>query len=632
MLLRLLLSSALLCLSAGAQALPVEKVLEVRRVADLRFSPDGQKLAFTVDEPLKGAQPVTHVWLLDVSTGILRQFTSSAAGERSPRWSPDGKQLAFLSNRDGASPKLFLMPLDGGEAKAWLSTKHRIDSFAWSLNGKSIAFRASEPLTEAEEKKNTDKDDARVEDEAAKRPRLWVSTVADPKPRAVSESGWKVDEFIWVDDTRLLVSASTKPSRVEWTGSLYWASAAGGTWEQWATPPRPYGNFDLSPDGASISLHATRRDGPSPHDLYITALVKPEFKNISGELFDRPAAQVAWLDSHTVYASFTEGFRGALYKVTPPAGHERVELPVNPGALAVASNGTIAVAGGTATELPELWLKEPGKPAHRVSSFHSFWKDTTLVKPSLFTYRSFDGRQIEAALYTPPGAKPQTGYPLAVLIHGGPTGAWSDNFEPWSQLLASRGYAVFSPNIRGSVGYGHAFIEANRGDWGGGDFKDIMAGVDDLVQRGVANGSKLGIAGWSYGGYMASWAITQTNRFKAAVSGAGMADLATEFGTEDEASYDRWFYGLPYENLAGFQHSSPIAFIKNAKTPTLILQGEADVTDPLSQSQMLYRGLKAYGVEAELVIYPREGHGLREERHRLDSLNRIIGWFDRYVR
>ncbi len=624
---------ALLCLilCLNAQPLPVEKVLEARRIADLHFSPDGQRLAFTVDEPLKGAQPVSHIWVLDMASGALRQFTSSTAGERSPRWSPDGKQLAFLSNRDSA-PKLYLMPLDGGEAKAWLSTKHRIDSFAWSPNGTSIAFRAGELPTEAEEKKTTDKDDARVEDDAAKRPRLWVSTVTDPKPAAIGEPGWKIDDFQWLDDSRLIVTASPKPSRIEWNASLYLAPSTGGKWTSWAVPPRPFGNLTLSPDRSLLAIHATRKDGPDPHDLYLTPISRPEFKNVSETLFDRLAAQTAWVDSRTLYASFVEGFQTALYKIALPSDRERIELPVNAGAIAVSPNGTLAVVGGSSTELPELWLREPGKLARKVSSFHSSWKDTALVKPAIFAYRSFDGRQIEAALYTPRDAKPQTGYPLAVLIHGGPTGAWSNNFEPWSQLLVSRGYAVFSPNIRGSIGYGHAFIAANRGDWGGGDFKDIMAGVDDLIQRGVADGNRLGIAGWSYGGYMASWAITQTNRFKAAVSGAGMADLATEFGTEEEASYDRWFYGLPYENLAGFQHSSPIGFIKNAKTPTLILQGEADTTDPLSQSQMLYRGLRAYGVETELVVYPREGHGLREEKHRVDSLNRIIGWFDRYVR
>ena len=159
-----------------------------------------------------------------------------------------------------------------------------------------------------------------------------------------------------------------------------------------------------------------------------------------------------------------------------------------------------------------------------------------------------------------------------------------------------------------------------------------MAGVDYLIAQNIADPERLGIGGWSYGGYMAEWAITQTNRFKAAVSGAGLANLASEFGTEAGSSYDQWFFGVPYENLDSFMKSSPVKYLKNAKTPTLILQGEADRTDPLGQSQELYRGLKYYGVEAELVLYPREGHGLTEEKHLVDRLNRIVAWYEKHLK
>jgi dipeptidyl aminopeptidase/acylaminoacyl peptidase len=191
---------------------------------------------------------------------------------------------------------------------------------------------------------------------------------------------------------------------------------------------------------------------------------------------------------------------------------------------------------------------------------------------------------------------------------------------------------VLYPNVRGSTGYGAAFVEANRADWGGGDFKDVMAGVDWAIAKGIADPQRLGIGGWSYGGYMAAWAVTQTTRFKAAVSGAPVIDMASEFGTEDSSAYDEWFYGTPYERLDGFIKSSPMTHVKRAKTPTLILQGEDDETDPIGQSQQFYRGLKRYGVETELVLFPREPHGLREEQHLLDRLNRILAWYDRYLK
>ena len=201
------------------------------------------------------------------------------------------------------------------------------------------------------------------------------------------------------------------------------------------------------------------------------------------------------------------------------------------------------------------------------------------------------------------------------------------------QLLVQRGYAVFCPNIRGSVGYGLDFVTANRRDWGGGDFKDVMAGVDYMIAQGIADPDRLGIGGWSYGGYMAAWAVTQTDRFKAAVSGAPMTDLASEYGTEFASinAYDTWYLGTPYENLKLFQERSPVTHVKNVKTPTLLLSGENDQTDPLGQCQQFYRGLKRYGVETEFVIFPREGHGIREEKHRIDMLNRIISWFEKYI-
>jgi dipeptidyl aminopeptidase/acylaminoacyl peptidase len=224
--------------------------------------------------------------------------------------------------------------------------------------------------------------------------------------------------------------------------------------------------------------------------------------------------------------------------------------------------------------------------------------------------------------------------PLITLVHGGPTGAWQDSIEVWGQLLAAHGYGVFYPNIRGSTGYGEKFIEMNRADWGGADFKDVMAGVKDLIDRGIADRKKLGIGGWSYGGYMSEWAVTQTTDFKAAVSGAGLSDLISEFGTEEHSAYDEWFYGVPYEpeKLANYLNSSPFVHVKNVKTPVLILQGDADTTDPPAQSEELYRGLKHYGVESELVMYPREPHGFREEKHLADRLNRILAWYEKYVK
>jgi len=286
-----------------------------------------------------------------------------------------------------------------------------------------------------------------------------------------------------------------------------------------------------------------------------------------------------------------------------------------------------------ADEQPEVWLARGGA-AERVTHLNDDWRTIALARQETLRYRSFDGREIEAAPLRPAGVPEGARAPLIVLAHGGPTGRWADRFDAWGQLLAARGFAVLYPNVRGSTGYGHQFVVMNRGDWGGGDFQDLMTGVDLMIERGIADADHLGIGGWSYGGYMAMWAVTQTSRFRAAVAGAGLSDLASEFGTEDEPAYDEWFYGLPYEpeKIAGFLNSSPFVHLKNVKTPTLILQGDADPVDPPGQSQELYRGLKRYGVETELVMYPREPHGFHEEKHLLDRLSRILAWYDKHLK
>jgi len=294
----------------------------------------------------------------------------------------------------------------------------------------------------------------------------------------------------------------------------------------------------------------------------------------------------------------------------------------------------LVFVGETATHPPELWTSRGSGKAERVSHFNAQWDSLRLSTPEIIRYKSFDGTEIEAGLLRPNAQHEEEPFPLVVLVHGGPSGRWSHRFDAWGQLLIHHGFAVLYPNIRGSIGYGYDFLAMNRRDWGGGDFKDVMAGVDFLIERGIADPQRLGIGGWSYGGYMAAWAVTQTDRFKASVSGAPMTDLAFEYGSETSAinAYDTWYMGTPYENLNLFNERSPTTFVKHVTTPTLLLCGENDVIDPIEQCQQFYRGLKRYGVETDFVIYPREGHGIREEKHRIDLLNRIIHWFEKYVR
>ncbi|HEV7747513.1 MAG TPA: S9 family peptidase [Pyrinomonadaceae bacterium] len=630
----LLIAAAFLPLipSTSFAQLKPEQTLNRRPISEVRFSPNAERVAFTVSEPAKGTTRSRHVWILDVGTRESRRFTNSAKSEFAPRWSPDGRRFAFLSDREETT-QIYLLPPDGGDAIRLTEGKNSVRAFEWSPDGKQIAFLASEPKGEAQEKKEKDKDDARVVDRDDKPARLWLIDVESKKVRQLTAGSWQIQEAKWTPQgDRLIISTTDHPEVDQDNNRIFSVATADGQMKEIAAPRGPFGQLSISPDGSSVAYLAARLDGPSPHDLYLQPLAGGPARNLTAGSIDRPIANVAWRANGTILALAVNGFHTQFYVITPDGkAVAQSEFKVNPGSFDAAKD-VVAFAGETTTDAPEVWLSTPAGTAEAVTHLNESWKQIALIKPEFLRYKSFDGTEIEAAVLKPAGYQAGTKVPLIVLVHGGPTGRWADSFQSWGQLLAARGYAVVYPNVRGSTGYGHSFLEKNRADWGGGDFKDVMAGVDFLIARGLADPDRLGIAGWSYGGYMASWAITQTNRFKAAMTGAGLSDLASEFGTEDGSSYDEWFFGTPYEKPQEFIDSSPITFIKNARTPTLILQGEADVTDPMGQSQQLYRGLKRYNVETQFVLYPREGHGFREEKHQVDVLNRIVEWFDSHLR
>jgi dipeptidyl aminopeptidase/acylaminoacyl peptidase len=620
----------------SAKLLTPETSLNLRAISDLQFSPDGTRLAFVVSEPPKGERRARHIWLYDKQSGGIRQFTYSAKTETSPRWSPDGKQLAFLSNRDDEQ-QVYVMRADGGEASALTKGKRSVQSFAWSPDGRQISFLAPDAKTEDEEKREKDKDDAHVSDKEDKRARLWLSTLATGETKALTQPNWEIHEAEWHPaGTGLMLSATDQPESDQNTNRILFFRLSDNSLAQVLAPRGPFGNIRIASDGKTMAYIGCRVDGPTPHDLMIAHHGDKAAQNFSGASIDRPIFEYQWGKDGSLLAVVADGFRSKFVAFTPEGSLKDSvgTLATNPGAFSASNSGEVIFVGHTATTPQELWLWDQKSPAKPISHFNDSWKQFTLSAPEFYKYKSFDGLEIEAALLKPAGHSGNSRLPLIAVIHGGPTANWQDAIEIWGQLLAARGYAVFYPNIRGSSGYGEKFIEMNRGDWGGGDFRDVMAGVDDLVARGIADSERLAIGGWSYGGYMAEWAITQTTRFKAAVSGAGLANLISEYGTEQGPSYDEWFYGVPYEpeKVAGFLNSSPFVHLKNAKTPTLILQGDADLTDPLGQSQELYRGLKRYGVETEMVVYPREPHGFREEKHDLDRLNRILAWYDKYLK
>jgi len=569
---------------------------------------------------------VRHLWLLEMSRGELRQFTFSQKSEWSPRWSPDGEVLTFLSDRAG-SRQLYRMNLNGGEASAIAASSYDISDFQWAPDGKQIAFLAREPKPETKD------EDAKIADREQELERIWLVDLASGKIRQLTGGAWRIKEFDWVSPERILLIASHEPRAETWNDALYSVDIRDGAISLFGKPNQPFEGLLVSPERKQFSFVSTAANGPIPHDLFLQAVSAGSARDLTSPI-DRAVLDARWQSESAILVRVIDGFHNRIYRIVPDTAPVAIDLPLSVRGFDVARDGKIAFVGVGFDRLPELFVKTTDGAVRQVGHLQEGWEGVCLADAELFRVKSFDGTDIEAALMKPEAPLSGGKSPLVLLVHGGPASNFSADyfwFNSWSQLLAARGYEVLMVNPRGSAGYGEKFLKANRGDWGGGDFKDLIAALDAVIARGETDPNRLGIGGWSYGGEMTQWAIGHTNRFRAAVSGGGVFDQVAEFETENNPAGDEWYFGTPWDHPDVFAQNSPATFIRNARTPTLIVHGENDRNNPVGQSRALYRALKHYGVECELIVYPGEGHLPAQEKHQIDILQRMLDWYDRHL-
>jgi dipeptidyl aminopeptidase/acylaminoacyl peptidase len=654
-------------------ATPLDEVINTmfaaRRFEQTAISPDAKKIAWVETLLGKDGAPDgnTAIYVTDRDsttapiriTATMKHFSQSnervivdgfqfvPRAEGSVAWSRDSKQLTFLS--DAAKPgqlQLYVAVAAGGPAKKLTNVKGLLASPAWSPDGKSIAVlftenatRAAGPLV-AETPATGEIKDSYFEQ------RLALVDLATGDLRQISPADMYVYEFDWSPDGgRFAVTAAPGNGDDNWYIAQLYTLDAGplGMMKSVYKPPLQIANPAWSPDSKRIAFIAgLMSDEPSVGgDIYTIAASGGDATNLTPDR-KSSASWLTWTAQGKILFGEFIGGDAAISTVDPASGSV-APLFQDEGSLTAGLWGTnISVAGDGSTAAavrsafgtpPEVWAGQIGhwkQISHRNDAVKPAWGDAKSI-----SWKN-EGFDIQGWLLYPRDFDPAKKYPMIVAVHGGPgaavQSAWPESAD-FSTALAGAGYFVLHPNPRGSFGQGEAFTRANVRDFGYGDFRDILAGVDEAIRVAPIDPNRLGLTGWSYGGYMTMWGVTHTDRFKAAMAGAGLANFLSYYG---ENQIDQWmipFFGKSvYDDPDVYAKSSPITFIKNAKTPTLVIVGDSDGECPTPQSYEFWHALKTLGVETQLVVYEHEGHMFVKPEHQKDRIRRTVAWFDGHLR
>lgn len=630
----------------GKKLLTAMDLLKVNGVSAPRISPDGSRVAYTVSETKmekdKEWKSVTQIWVVPVAGSKARQYTRGEKNSTAPEWSPDGTMIAFLTDREkDGERQVWMMMADGGEAWAVTSHKGGVSGFRFSPDGKRMVLTAVDQPNKDEEDRKKVKDDTIVMDRDIKMSHLWLFDIEKKDEKRLTEGNFTVTDPQWSPDgTRVTYVTRPTPKADDGDLSDIWmVTVASGEKKKIVGDEGSSDSARWSPNGEWIAYGGNPVGGSGVNTTYVYLL--PAAGGAPKQLtakFDLDAGTPVWSrDGKTIYFSTNVLEANEVFAVDVATGavKQLTKRGGSTGITEMSRDGKTVVGTTAMSQHPaQIYTSNPAFTTVKTIADHNSWlQDYSLAESEIVKWKSKDGTEVEGVLTKPVGYTSGK-VPFLLNPHGGPTGASLNSWAGTVQVLAANGFAVLQPNFRGSTGKGLAFAQANKNTWGKGDFEDCMTGVDAMIAAGIADPDRLGAFGWSYGGYMTFWILTQTDRFKAVSPGAGISNIYSMYSQNDIQRYLRWFYSdkAPWDATDLYWGRSPMAHVRNVKTPTMILHGQADTRVPLAQAQEFYMALKERNVPVEFVVYPREGHGFTEPRHNVDRVRRYVRFFARYLK
>jgi dipeptidyl aminopeptidase/acylaminoacyl peptidase len=637
----------------------IDDLLNLVQVSGAEISPDGRQVIYSKSELKKWSdnKRVSSIWIANADGTEHRQLLGHER-DRSPVWSPDGRHVAFLSTRDqaenardAAGAQIWLLPMAmGGEATKLSDQKAAVRALRWAPDSSRIFFTQEEPQTDAEKEARKNAGDGIFVDEGPNGQgrgtysNLWVITIADKQARQLTTGRNMIGDFRVSPDGKQIVYTSRPNNQrnAQYLAEVFVLDTAAGTSKQLTKNEAPENNVAFTPDGKAVTYVA-------PHDktwelaqgnLYIQPLegagtgsptnLSAKFAGDIGQYFWHPSGK-------SIVMSATSRGRGGVYELDLTTGAARA-IATGDVSLSVSSSAKDLTRLAGTRSLPST----PGEitvvdvrtgQTTTVTDANPGFKNIEVAHMRPLTWKSKDGLEIEGLLWLPASYKTGDKLPLILSIHGGPAGVWSTSFRGINHVYASMGWAILEPNVRGSTSYGDPLLRGNMKDIGGGDYHDAMTGVDTVIAQGIADANQLAVRGWSYGGILGGWTVTQTSRFKAASLGAMVTDWASEYAMGFNHDVRLWYIGgTPWENPEGYRRQSSYSYINKVTTPTLLLHGENDETCTIGQSMMFYQGLKDRGVTSRFIRFPREPHGFREPHHIRMRDAEEISWLMKHAR